>query len=149
MKKILIATFALFTMFALQQVNAQETVSDEMIANANLKEGVKIFKRKCRSCHTLEENGKTKVGPNLWNIFEAKAGTRVGFKFSKTLKESALTWDYDSLNEYLINPKTYLPGNKMAFVGLPSPDHRTNLIAYLKKQTTPQNSDSKGDVAAE
>ena len=30
--------------------------------------------RKCVSCHTIEEGGKNKMGPNLWNIMNRGIG---------------------------------------------------------------------------
>ena len=36
----------------------------------------------------------------------------------------------------LAKPKDYLPGTKMTFVGLPEEKDRTDLIAYLKIQTS-------------
>ena len=30
--------------------------------------------RKCVSCHTIEEGGRNKVGPNLWNIMNRGTG---------------------------------------------------------------------------
>ena len=42
-------------------------------------------------------------------------------------------WDEATLDKYLTSPKTLVPGNKMAFPGLPKPDDRANVIAYLKE----------------
>ena len=35
------------------------------------------------------------------------------------------------MNEFLTNPKAYIPGTKMAFAGLPKIQDRANVIAYL------------------
>lgn len=46
-----------------------------------------------------------------------------------------ITWGEDTLDEYLINPKKYIPGTKMVFAGLKKAKERTQLIAYLKDST--------------
>jgi cytochrome c len=43
-----------------------------------------------------------------------------------------ITWNDDTLFEYLENPKKYIPGTKMVFAGLKKPQERADLIAYLK-----------------
>ena len=42
-----------------------------------------------------------------------------------------MTWDEATLDAYLTDPKAMAPGAKMAFVGLPKPEDRANVIAYL------------------
>jgi cytochrome c len=37
------------------------------------------------------------------------------------------------LGQYLRDPKGYIPGNKMAFVGLKKDDEVADVIAYLKQ----------------
>lgn len=44
-------------------------------------------------------------------------------------------WGEDTLYEYLLNPKKYIPGTKMVFAGLKKPEERADLIAYLKQST--------------
>ena len=39
--------------------------------------------RKCVSCHTIEEGGKNKMGPNLWNIMNRGIGKMENYKYSK------------------------------------------------------------------
>lgn len=99
--------------------------------------GKKVYAR-CRTCHTLEEGGRHRVGPNLWGIFGKVSGTAEGFAFSKAMKEAAITWDDETIAAYMENPKTFIPGNKMVFIGLRKQEERNNLIAYLKAETQPK-----------
>jgi len=46
-----------------------------------------------------------------------------------------ITWNKDTLFEYLENPKKYIPGTKMVFAGLKKPNERADLIAYLEQAT--------------
>jgi cytochrome c len=99
--------------------------------------GQKAFAR-CRTCHTLELGGRHKVGPNLSGIFGKTSGTADGFAYSKAMKEAAIVWDEQSISDYVENPKSFMPGNKMVFIGLRKQADRDNLIAYLKAETQPK-----------
>lgn len=93
--------------------------------------GKAVFAR-CAICHTVEP-GKNKLGPTLANIVGSKAGDVPGFNFSPAMKASKVVWTPDALDKYLTNPRAFLPGNRMIFAGLPKPEDRANVIAYLKK----------------
>ncbi|CCG42869.1 Cytochrome c2 iso-2 [Magnetospirillum molischianum DSM 120] len=85
----------------------------------------------CKACHSVDA-GKNGVGPSLAGVFGRKAGTMSGFKFSDPHIKSGLTWDEPTLTKYLADPKTVIPGNKMVFAGLKSPDEIKSVIEYLK-----------------
>jgi cytochrome c len=93
--------------------------------------GKTVFAR-CTICHTVEP-GKNKLGPSLANIIGQKAGEVPGFNFSPAMKSSKVVWTPETLDKYLTNPRTFMPGNRMIFAGLPNPADRANVIAYLKK----------------
>ena len=77
----------------------------------------------------------TPQGPNLGGIFGRQSGQAEGFSYSKANKESGITWNENTLYEYLLNPKKYIPGTKMVFAGLKKPEDRADLIAFLKEAT--------------
>ena len=92
--------------------------------------GEKVF-RKCKACHYVDKE-KNKSGPHLVNIVGRAAGSVDGFKYSKAMKSSGLTWDEATLAEFLKKPKAYLKGTKMAFAGLRKDKDIDDVIAYLK-----------------
>ncbi len=99
-------------------------------AAGDVKKGEKVFK-KCKSCHTVKQGGKNKIGPNLFGITGKKAATTEGFKYSKAMTAADITWDDASLDEFIKKPKKYLKGTKMSFAGVKKEKQRINLIAYL------------------
>lgn len=89
---------------------------------------------KCRACHQLVA-GKNGVGPSLHGVFGRKAGAVEGFKYSDAMKAKGVTWDDKTMAEYIMDPKGYIPGNKMVFPGIKKDSEVADLIAYLKDAT--------------
>ena len=56
-------------------------------------------------------------GPNLWGLIGRKTGQASGFSYTQANKDKGITWGNDTLDEYLTNPKKYIPGTKMVFAG--------------------------------
>ena len=84
----------------------------------------------CRSCHSVEP-GKNGIGPTLAGIYGQKAGEVPGFAFSDALKESGITWDRATLDQWLAAPTTLVPGTRMV-IGVPDPVRRKEIIDYLE-----------------
>ena len=125
---MVILTIVLY--FGISTVMAKETSPegyDVAVQSNDL--GKKVFKR-CKSCHSFTKN---KIGPNLGNIFNQKAGIVEGFKYSKAMKNSDIIWNACSLDSFLKKPKKYIKGTKMRFAGLKKKSHRDALIEYLKE----------------
>ncbi len=96
--------------------------------------GEKIF-NKCKACHTTEAGGLNKIGPNLHGVFGRAAAAVDGFKYSKALKDSGITWDEASIDRLIATPKKMIKGTKMIFPGLKKDKDRADVIAYLKEAT--------------
>ena len=121
---------ALLVLTASQQARADDKPDEETLAL-----GKRTFLL-CQSCHTTEKGGRKKQGPNLWEIFGSKAGEGRDFKFSPAITDSGITWTEETLEQYIENPRNFIPGNRMSFAGIRDEKRRKTLIAYLKQATT-------------
>ncbi|XP_011639062.1 cytochrome c, testis-specific-like [Pogonomyrmex barbatus] len=92
--------------------------------------GKKLFMKMCASCHTMEKDGKHKLGPNLHGIMGKTCGTTSGFNFTEAIKEKAIVWDEKTLNEFLEFPQKFIPGTKKTFF-VKNAEDRKDLIAFL------------------
>jgi cytochrome c len=102
-----------------------------MVAAADPAAGQGTF-RQCAACHTVDQGGQNRVGPNLWGVFGADVGHHEGFNYSDALLAIDGIWTVEKLNAYLENPRGYAPGNRMAFAGLRNEEDRAAMIAYLR-----------------
>ncbi len=112
-----------------------------IMSKADVEKGGAIFKRVCTLCHTGDENGVNKVGPNLWGIYNNHAAHKDDFNYSEAMlarKATGVLWNEEELYRYLFAPKQYVVGTKMSFAGLKDDKERADLIAYLKTLSSVQ-----------
>lgn len=121
---------------AVQTVAAKTSEPALTAAEAQLEKGRVLFKR-CKSCHTLNQGGRNRVGPNLWDIAGNRAGHRDDFNYSNAMKNAGIVWTDENLEAYIANPRVFMPKNRMSFAGLRKPEDQKAVIAYVKSQTTP------------
>lgn len=94
----------------------------------------KSFK-KCASCHSIEEGGKNKTGPNLWNVMNRGVAADESYKYSKALTkwaEENPVWTPELMDEWLTNSKKLVKGTKMGFKEKKE-KNRADIIEYLQK----------------
>lgn len=96
----------------------------------------------CRFCHTLEEGGENRVGPNLHRIFGQPAGVVSNFVYSDEFleaRDNGLIWTPDTMAGFIADPAKLVPGNRMRYP--PMIGYETNaererrMIEYLLRMT--------------
>jgi len=85
----------------------------------------------CVACHSFEEGGPTKIGPNLYGIMGEDIAAADGFNYSSSLKGLEGKWTYARMNDWLKAPMDYVPGTTMAYPGVKDDAQRADIIAYL------------------
>jgi len=106
----------------------------EEIPEGDYEKGKKVFKQRCLQCHLVDSNA-TKTGPTLNGVIGRKSGQVAGFDYSAANKNKGVVWNRDTLFEYLLNPKKYIPGTKMVFAGLKKADERADLIKFIEVES--------------
>lgn len=123
-----------------------------LLATADVKKGEALSKA-CLACHSFEQGGPNKIGPNLFGIVNNKKAHADGFAYSDTIKEMSAKgekWTYHNLGAFLWKPSAYAKGTKMAFPGLKKPQDRADVIAYLRTLAgSPAALPSQAEIDAE
>jgi cytochrome c len=115
-------------LLSLMSVAIAHPIPDSPTVPGDATRGKSTFEKRCTGCHALEQN---RVGPRLAGVYGRKSGTVPDFPYSKELKQAGIVWDKRSLNAWLTDPDTLVPGNDMSF-HVPKPEERRDLIAFLK-----------------
>lgn len=102
-----------------------------LLAELDPSAGEKVF-RKCKACHSVEQGGGHKVGPNLYGVVGGDIASAEGFAYSDTLTGLEGAWTYDKLDAFLADPGGYAPGTKMSFRGINKADDRAAVVLYLR-----------------
>lgn len=97
--------------------------------------GEQVYAR-CLACHALAYD---RVGPRHCGLLGRRAGSVPGFTYSQAMKDSRITWDEKTLDRFLAQPMKAVQGTTMTYDGVPDPQDRTDLIAYLQRaNATPE-----------
>ncbi|MFP4570521.1 c-type cytochrome [Rhodosalinus sp.] len=119
-----------------ETVTEASAPADESMAidTALAEEGEGVF-RQCRACHMVGDGAQNRVGPHLNAVFGRPLGGIDGFRYSATMEEmgeEGIVWTDETMTEFFLKPRDYVPGTKMSFNGLRSDEDATAVIEYLK-----------------
>lgn len=92
-------------------------------------EGRRYFAANCAACHSTSR-GENRTGPSLARIIGRKSGTAPGFNSSPGLKAANITWNSQTLDNWLQKPTNDVHTTRM-MISVRSRTDRQNLIAYL------------------
>jgi cytochrome c len=83
---------------------------------------------RCQACHALAQD---RVGPRHCGVVGRRAGSVPGYAYSPAMKSSHLVWNPATLDRFLTHPLKAVPGSTMTYDGVPDPQDRADLIAWL------------------
>src|SRR5437868_11865760 len=98
--------------------------------------GERIFQF-CFSCHSVDPAEQANLqGPSLFHIVGRPAASIRGFDYSDAMKSRAakgLVWDESTLDAYVADPESFVPGTRMSAPPIRDAQDRADLIAYLAR----------------
>ena len=97
--------------------------------------GETVF-RQCASCHQVGVEAANRIGPQLNSVFGRKAGALEDFRYSEGMTRAGadgITWNLETLDIYLENPKSLVSKTRMNLSGLKDPQDRADVMAYLRR----------------
>jgi len=103
-------------------------------AAPDAKRGQALFAERCAACHAADRN---MAGPKLGGVFGRHAAAVADYPYSPALRAAKLVWGIDTLDRWLADPQTLVPGSKMPIRVLDASTRR-DLEAYLEELSAPR-----------
>ena len=93
--------------------------------------GRTAFQAQCTLCHSAapDDNGGAQ-GPSLIGIIDRDAASDSQFSYTQALRDSHLHWDKETLDRFLADPPSVVPGSAMV-IAVTDATERQNIIAYF------------------
>jgi cytochrome c len=91
--------------------------------------GKAVFEKRCTGCHAMNHDCE---GPRLQGVYGRTSGDVAGFACSPELKKAHIIWGDKTLDQWLADPDTLVPGNNMEF-RVTKPQERRDLIRFLRE----------------
>jgi len=111
------------------------TAGNPALLAADVQKGEGLFQAKCSICHSVQQGGPYKMGPNLHGLFGRQTGSLPGYNYSPAMRAAGIVWNAATLDTYLTDPHKDIPQDKMPFAGLPDKADRDDIISYLEQAT--------------
>lgn len=134
LKKFLFSGWLTGLTTALMMLASTPSAMGEQLADyrGDIDRGRLVFGQ-CRTCHYPEKIIGHHNGPNLHAIFGKVAGKQPGFDYySETFKAAEFVWTPELLFVWLADVEAMFPDTTMMSLGVPDPQQRADLIAYLQ-----------------
>jgi cytochrome c len=100
-----------------------------VVSEGDAVRGKDVFQRRCTGCHSLDQN---REGPRLRGVFGRVSGSISDFDYSPAIKQAHISWNEGTLERWLADPDTLVPGNNMEF-HVARPQERIDLVRFLKE----------------
>lgn len=112
------------------------TVAAENPGAGDAVHGKRVFQR-CYACHSVDPDETDNLqGPSLHGILGRPAAAIAGFDYSDNMRKRAadgLVWDAATLDAFIADPESVVPGTLMSMPPLRDAQERADLIAYLAR----------------
>lgn len=97
----------------------------------DIENGKTTFAAQCGICHQVVKEGPSMLAPNMFGIVGRKAASDPNYAaYSAAMKNSKLTWNTKTLDEFIANPIVSMPGTSMPML-IPDAKLRADVIAYM------------------
>ncbi|TGD72068.1 c-type cytochrome [Mangrovimicrobium sediminis] len=104
---------------------------DNRLTLASTERGRVVF-GPCRVCHAIQSAPGTHTGPDLSGIFGRVVGSREDYDgYSAAFRQARFVWTPRVMFAWLENPMGMYPASSMMSLGIPDPQDRADLIAWL------------------
>lgn len=111
--------------------DAAKVITEASALTGDATRGEAVFRKTCNACHTLEQGGRHKVGPNLHGALQRKPATAANYNYSPALGAAGLDWTDATLTRFIAYPFGVVPETKMDY-WLRSSADIADVVAYLR-----------------